>query len=204
MAEETTDSIKRVVDDLQTIRQAAGLDLPFGKEDIWLDLLLIPLAVFFTIWSYFCGENHWLWVGAAPLAIIAIGGTAYLRARYRRSSARPTARRKEYTFQLVFGALTMSALIAFALWALHVGLPRCYVNSIGFFFLAVGVLAMSFVHPARYRYMVAAGFLFVLAVIVPVFYDRHVVTMVGGISTLFVAADAAIMVVQLRRRRATV
>lgn len=202
MANETSDSIKRVEDDLQAIRQAAGLELPFGKEDILLDLLLIPLCVFITAWSYFCGENQWLWVGVAPAAIIGIGGTVYLRAKYRRSTARPTARRKEYTFQLVFGALITFAIVAFWLWAWHVGLPRRYMTSTAFFFLAVGFLGISFVHLARCRYMALAGFLFVLAV--SLFYDRHVVTMVAGASTLYAAADAAIMAVQLRRRRATV
>src|SRR4051794_7212436 len=95
--------IHRIRKDLDTIRAAAGLELPFGWEDVWLSLALAPCGLLLSA-AGALGPPGSERLALLPALGAVLAGVA-LRYRYRRNSGRSPVRRKEYDLGLVAGLL---------------------------------------------------------------------------------------------------
>src|SRR5262249_3654857 len=96
--------LRRLRQDLGTIRQAAGLDLPFGRTDVWLALGLVPAGALLSAWAWLAPEEY-LAVGLAPLVLLALAALAREAWKRRRGSG---AARREQTLDAL-GVLVVAA-----------------------------------------------------------------------------------------------
>ena len=122
--------IERVKQDIATIKEAAGLELPFGWDSVWLSLIGLP---FVGAW---CLIYHLVFDGHSPFImgisfVIFLAVLAYFRFKYRRSTGRSAIKRHEYGvafYGCIFVAATMAALLA---WAYLAGIDIPYIASGG-------------------------------------------------------------------------
>lgn len=89
---------ERLKTDMEIIKEAAGLDLPFGWDAVLVNITLLPLmGIYYLIYYFsFSDRSSWLW-SLVPLVFI-LGVMGYLRVRYRKSTGRSAAKRNEYGF----------------------------------------------------------------------------------------------------------
>ena len=57
----SVNEIDRVKEDIEVIKEAAGLELPFGWEDVWLSVYLIPVGVWLAIWRFLPFQLSRIW-----------------------------------------------------------------------------------------------------------------------------------------------
>jgi hypothetical protein len=99
----------RIRGDLETIREAAGLSLPFGWEDVWMGLALVPVGATIALAATFAPLRVVRLV-MVLVVVVALAATAGLRIRFRRSTRRSPIRRREYTVALT-GLLTALIMV---------------------------------------------------------------------------------------------
>jgi len=133
--------LDRVRRDLETMKQAAGTELPFGREDLkwrWIDgLIFVPLAA-------------WAWLGPGTYMSLAIvlsllatlpGGWAIRRKHRRERDRHPSRWREQRLGTLVLlGAVPLGYLIF--VWAVVNGTPP---NTMVGLTLAVGGGVATFI-----------------------------------------------------------
>ena len=74
--------INRIREDLETIREAAGMGLPFGWEDVWLNLAGVPCGlIVFAAGVFGAPECRTLMTMPALGALVAAVGLAEQRAQ---------------------------------------------------------------------------------------------------------------------------
>ncbi len=114
--------IDRLRADIETIWEAGGLDLPFGWEDVCLNIALVPCGV---ILAAAAGEidspEAALWAVTPVLGVCF--GVVGLRYRFRKSTGRSPARRREYDLMLGAGLLYGLLTGVFLEWARSTGQP---------------------------------------------------------------------------------
>src|SRR4051794_27363639 len=113
--------IDRIRKDLETIREAAGLELPFGWKDVWLSLAAIPLGGVMAALGAL-SPLRYTRLAIIP-ALLLLLATAVLRGRYRQSTGRSPVRRKEYSLGLGTAVLLTLIVGGFLAWAKHLGQP---------------------------------------------------------------------------------
>src|SRR5690348_6592623 len=111
--------IERIRRDIEVIREAAGLELPFGWEEVWLSVALVPCGLVLS------AVGAWAPLGSARLGLLpALGvvlASGVLRYRYRKSSGRSPVRRKEYDLGLAAGLFYGLIAGGFLAWARRLG-----------------------------------------------------------------------------------
>ncbi len=113
---ETDGDYARLRADLSTIRQAAGLEPPFGRKDIWANLAVAAGGAVGLVWALLPTGLPAQW-GAVPLILIVVGYLIWMRSNYARGSGRSPARRREYTSEIV-GMVVVGALaLVYRFWA---------------------------------------------------------------------------------------
>jgi len=136
----TTESdVQRLRADLGALRQAAGLEPPFGREDIRAHLAVAASGAVALVWALLPTglPAHW---GTVPLILVCIGYVTWMRTKYRRSSGRSPVRRREYTSGIV-GMLVVGALaLVYRLWAGKLGISTAIAGSAAFFVLGLALL----------------------------------------------------------------
>ena len=117
-----TEKIERVQTDLQTMRNAMNLDLPFDEKDIWLMIgmaisLLPPIAVGIS-WPLGVVE----WLSLLPIAVL---GLLALFRSFRRSFSRKTnvGMKKDSRVELILGMIVLPSAFVLKKWAPAAGLP---------------------------------------------------------------------------------
>src|SRR4051794_19276044 len=76
--------LRRVRDDLDAMRQAAGLELPFDWADVGWALALAPAGAALSAWAYF-GPAGYHALGLVPLVLLALAaGLHRARGRHNR------------------------------------------------------------------------------------------------------------------------
>ncbi len=196
-----TDEISRVKDDLEAMREAVGLRLPFGREDIVVSLLTAAAAVFLLVWSLFFKRGYWVIPGAIPVLAISVIGLIWLSVK-RRRSGQPSAERSVHTLGTTGGLVMSAAFIAFIVVSGKFNIPRPTAYAIGCFFVGVMFLSFGILHAPRRRYLALAVAFFVMAVGIPWSYEGNPVAVVGASVAVWGLADAGIMALQLRKIRA--
>jgi hypothetical protein len=193
--------LRRLARDVETIQQAAGLELPFGKADVYVNLALIPAGALMAVWGAMTGPRLML-VGLLPLALALLPG-AYLRYQYRRSTGRSPGRRREYSFNFVLGGVLLAGASGFAWWAGHHHFSSMAVAIAAVFFTGLFVTALGLLDRMR-RYQLGPGlpliaFGLALPLLEPYKAANYHATMIAGGVTVALAGllTAAIMHAQL-------
>ena len=196
-----TDEISRVKDDLETVREAVGLRLPFDRGDIVASLLTAAGGVVLLVWSLIW-TGYWLLVGAIPVLAVILMGPIWQAAK-RRRRGRPPLRRNVHTFSNISGLILVAAMAGFIALSGRINIPRPYAYTTVCFFVGVMFLAFGIFHAPRRRYLAGAVALFVMAVGIPWSYDQYLVALVSTSVIGWSLADAGIMALQLRKTRVT-
>ena len=132
-------NVEQMKADLGAIRQAVGLEPPFGREDVRAHLAVAAGGVVALVWALLPTglPAHW---GTVPLILVCIGYVTWMRTKYRRSSGRSPLRRREYTSEIV-GMFVVGALaVVYRLWAAKLGISTTIAGSVAFFVLGLALL----------------------------------------------------------------
>ncbi len=124
------EELHRVKEDVATIKEAAGLALPFGWEDVWWYLAISLSSLIGLVWALAPHgmRRHW---GLAPAVALALYYTVHIRLKYRRSTGRSPVRRREYTRELIAIPCGVLVALVFVYWAKHWGIPGRHIRAAG-------------------------------------------------------------------------
>ena len=118
----TGNDLERLKKDLGALRQAVGLEPPFGREDIRAHLAIAASGAVTLLWALLPTGLPAQW-GIVPLIAVVLGYVIWMRTRYRNSSGRSPTRRREYTSGLV-GMVVVGALaLVYRNWAGALQIP---------------------------------------------------------------------------------
>lgn len=189
--------LDRVREDLETMKQAAGMELPFGREDLkwgWIDgLIFVPLAA----WSLL-GPGTYMSLAIILSLVATLPGGWALRRKYRRQRDRHPGRWREQRLGalLVLGAMPLVILIA--VWAIANGTPP---NTMVGLVLAVSGCVYTFMglFSRRRRYSVGMGIAMIACgLVMPGATDRQVGLAVALMFIVGAPVSTAIAAWQLR------
>ena len=189
--------INRIREDLETIREAAGMGLPFGWEDVWLNLALVPCGLIESAAEVFGPPERRMLMAMPALGVVvaAVG----LRYRFRKSTGRSPVRRREYDLALRAGLLYAVLAGVFLAWAKSSGQPIQMMGGVATA-MAGGLCAvLATTSPGRRYWSAAAVVLIAYGLVQPLCSPRQLA--VAGSTAMGVAGllTAAIQAEQLRR-----
>lgn len=196
------ENLQRVREDLETVRQAAGLELPIRREDVWSSWLLVPAGLFLSLYMLFAPINRLhAMIALLPMGAI-LGWEIWMRYQHRRSTGRSSSRRKEMTFNILMGLIVLAAVIFYRWLAYRMDVPRDMVGATMLFFASVVMLVAGLSAPARRCLLAAAPLVMGYGLLSPLLTDREV-AVVGGLFVMIAGAGGAlIMQYQLRKAEA--
>jgi len=190
--------LDRVKEDIGIIKEAVGLELPYGWEDVWLNVYLIPVGVWLVIWSILPYELSRLW-RILPVALLAPVFVA-LRVKYRRSSGRSPVRRRQYSMGLLACPILGLCGFGYMVWVVRSG--HDFVFAVGgmWFFMGFMLAIFAFIE-RRLHYLGWAIPMMAFGVIISVWPVLNVLdTSVGFCLITACPLTAAIQAYQLKRR----
>jgi len=123
-----TKELERVKSDIEIIKEAAGLELPFGWDSAFVNLILYPITgIWILIYLYVAKKPTPFWVIVTFAVVLGILG--YLRFRYRKSTGRSSAKRNEYGFTFYSNIAIGLVAGAYIFWARAKGLDTTTVGA---------------------------------------------------------------------------
>lgn len=135
----TESDVERMKADLGVLRQAAGLEPPFGREDVRAHLAVAAGGAVALVWALLPTGLPAQW-GTVPLILVGVGYVTWMRTKYRRSSGRSPVRRREYTSEIV-GIFVLGAFaLVYRLWAGKLGISTTIAGSAGMFVFGLAML----------------------------------------------------------------
>lgn len=164
--------LERVKKDLEVMQEAAGLELPFGWEDVWLYAVGAPaFGIWIVLWALLLpgGEAmNLLKMGLASVpALPAIGIYVFLRYKYRRGSGRSAIRRREYSSELIGMAIIALFVTPYGVFLLLMGCPKPFFFGMMWFFLGIMVGILAFSSRGRLYNLGGALGLMVCGIVIP-------------------------------------
>lgn len=135
----TENDLTRVKEDLATIGRAAGLELPFGQEEVWANLGFAAGGVVAAVWALLPHGLPAQW-GMVPIILLVVVYLTRMRVRYRRTTGRSPVRRREYTASLVGMILVGALAVVYRLWASKLGISLIVAGSAALFILGLSML----------------------------------------------------------------
>lgn len=190
-------NLNRLQDDLETMKRAAGVDLPFGREDIRAALWCAASGALVSVWALL-GPWEYRWVVAIPLALAVFCGIrAYLRAHHERAAA--PVRWREHRLAAIAALVAVPLGIGYMQWERQVGLPRQFVGAASVFFVGVGLLIFAALDRQRRHYAGGAIPLMAFAVAIPFCSPAQVVIAAGLCLALGGGATAGLQAWGLRK-----
>ncbi|MDR3633242.1 MAG: hypothetical protein P4L84_05350 [Isosphaeraceae bacterium] len=189
--------IKRIREDLETIREAAGMGLPFGWEDVWLNLALVPCGLILsTAGAFGPPESRMLMAMPGLGAVVAV---VCLRYRFRRSTGRSPVRRREYDLALGAGLLYGVVAGVFLAWTKSSGLPTRMTGGVATAMAGALCAVLAATSPGRRYWSAAALVLIAYGLVHPLCSPRQLVVAGGAAMAVSGLLAAAIQAGQLRR-----
>jgi hypothetical protein len=185
--------LDRVREDLEAMKQAAGTELPFGREDLkwgWIDgLVFVPLA----IWSYL-GPGTYMSAAIILSLLATVPGAWAIARKHRQQRDRHPSRWRATRYQTLVELGSAPLVVLIAVWAIANGTP---VNTMVGLALAVGGGVLTFIglFSRRRRYNLGIGIALILGgLAMPWCSDQQVglvfALMFGGGATLSTAIAA--------------
>jgi hypothetical protein len=127
--------LRRVREDLEMMRQAAGLELPFDWADVSWALALVPAGAVLSAWAYL-GPAGYYGFGLVPLGLLILSVAAHEVWKLRRGNP-SLARRRQNTIDVTTTLVGAAAMAAYLIWEKTLGLPGSTGGAIACFFLGV-------------------------------------------------------------------
>lgn len=118
--------IDRAKEDIEVIKEAIGLELPFGWDSVLVNFLLFPAMGFWWVIIWFLSEKPSRLVMAIPLFVM-LAVFSYLRFKYRKSSGRASIKRQEHNLNLVELILFIPILLVYFTWARRAGVNTSFI-----------------------------------------------------------------------------
>ena len=169
--------LDRVRDDLATLKRAAGLELPYGKEDARLSLWLAFFGVLVTACAVFSPWEYRL-VLFAPICLAALV-TAQAFVKARRQRTRQPGRWREHRVAGIAASIFLPLAIGYKFWERSIGMPREMVGAAAVFFFGVGLLVIAVFEKKRLYYAGGAIPLMALGISIPMCTPRQVMIAAG-------------------------
>jgi hypothetical protein len=135
--------LRRVRDDLDTIRQAAGLETACDRVDVGLALMLVPAGLILAGWAAAGPPGREAW-GLVPVLLLA--AVALVRWAGRRAADGPRRETRIDAIVTAAAGLGMAVLIAWEKW-LH--LPHLAVRGAALFMAGVACAAVGLADRSR-------------------------------------------------------
>jgi len=191
--------VDRIREDLATMKKVAGVELPFGREDIWLSVALSIGGIIAVIWTLLPHDlpHHW---GFVPFLILVVVYVVRLRIKYRRSTGRSPVRRREYTAGLLLAVIVFPLAVISRLWFVRLGIPLLYLQGIGFFVVGLALIFLAVLDRSRIAMLGMALPAMLCGLAIP-FLEVPAATLVGGAIALGCLFTAAIQSWQLRAQQ---
>ncbi len=185
--------LRRVRDDLETMRAAAGLERPFGWPDVWLALALAACGAALAAWAAL-GPPAATALGLIPslvLAAVALG-------RWAVQSRRGVPAVYERRFDRQFVLAVAGGMAVLILWQRGLGLPHLATRGAALFMIGVLAIPLAFSSPPRRVYLAGAAGLIPFGLAAPLVTGPQV-AVAGGLAMAAAGLTAAaVMAGQLR------
>jgi hypothetical protein len=144
---------ERVKADMEIIKEAAGLDLPFGWDSVFMNMVLLPLMGIYYLIFYFGFSNRSSWLWSLVPAVVLFAAMGYLRVRYRKSTGRSAAKRNEYGFTFYSNVVIGLAAAGYFWWARAKGLNTIDVATGIILMVGVFGILLAFFMKGRLYYL---------------------------------------------------
>jgi len=190
--------LERVENDIEIIKEAAGLQLPFGWEDVWLNVYLIPVGVWLAIWVFLPYQLSRIW-RILPVSVLAIV-YVFLRVKYRRSTGRSPVRRRGYSIVLFLTPILGLCTFGYLVWVVRSG--HDFVFAVGgmCFFAGLMLLIFAFAQPGQLFNLGWAIPMILCGITITIWPVLNVLeTNVGIVLIVASSATAVIQAYQLKR-----
>src|SRR6476646_6841180 len=127
--------LRRLREDLDTVQQAAGLELPFDWDDVWWALALLPAGAILSAWAYF-GPADYYRFGLVPLVLLGLNFGGHRVWKHRCGNPTPSQRR-HITIDTTKVLVVAVAMAGYLIWEKILGLPGSTGGAIACFFLGI-------------------------------------------------------------------
>jgi hypothetical protein len=184
--------LERIKEDIEIIKEAAGLELSFGWEDVWLSIYLIPVGVWLAIWRFLPFQLSRIW-RILPVTVIFIV-YVLLRIKYRRSTGRSPVRRRGYSVVLFLTPVLGLCAGGYIVWVIRSG--RDFVFAVGgmWFFAGLMLLIFAFAERGRLYYLGWAIPVILFGISITIWPELNMLEMNVGI--MLIAASSVTAVIQ--------
>jgi len=190
--------LERVKEDIEIIKEAAGLELPFGWEDVWINLYLILVGAWLIIWRFLPYQLSRIW-RVVPLAILVIV-YVFLRLKYRRGTGRSPVRRRGYSVVLFLTPVLGLCAFGYLVWVVRSGRHFTFAVSGMWFFAGLILLIFAFAERGRLFYLGWAITLILCGIAITIWPGLSVLEMNVGIVCVTASSSTAIIqAFQLKR-----
>lgn len=189
--------VDRLREDLEVIRQAAGVDLPFNRRDVWVLSPVVCAAGALIACLGWWVPGEYRWVAVFPAAVVIGVWLCLARSAHRRRVAEAVRwREQRYGLLLLFGFVPI--FVGFMVWEAALGMSRATLGASALFFLGLATAWFSVIDRTRRYYVGMALPLIVFGLAVPFCSPRQVRAGAGIMLIAIGLATAAIQVWQLR------
>ena len=190
--------LNRVKEDIEIIKEAAGLELPFGWEDVWLNVYLVPVGLWLTIWGFLPYQLSRLW-RVLPVALLGIVFVV-LRIKYRRSTGRSPVRRRLYSIGLLACPILGLCAFGYLVWVIRSGHDFAFAVGGMWFVAGLILLIFAFAQPGRLFNLGWAIPMVLCGITITIWPGLNILEMNVGIVLIAAgSATAAIQAYQLKR-----
>jgi hypothetical protein len=147
--------LNRVREDLAVIRQAAGTELPFNQQDVWIMTSVACVAGGTIVCIGWWVPWEYRWVALFPVTLLMGVWFSLARSSYRGRAAEP-ARWRETRFGMTTLYVLMPGVIGFMLLEKAVGMSWAAVSATAMFFLGFGTAQIAVLDRTRRHYFASA------------------------------------------------
>ena len=120
--------IERVKQDIATIKEAAGLELPFGWDSVWVNLIGLPCAGLGCLLYWWIFHRPSVFMVLTPAILLQVVDRC-VRPKYRPSASRSATKRRGYKVGLYGGIFIGAVMGAFMGWAIQAGISVATLTS---------------------------------------------------------------------------
>ncbi len=124
----SVNEIERVKQDIATIKEAAGLQLPFGWDSVWSNLIGLPCVGLWCLLYWWIFHTPSVFMMIPPVILILVA-ERFLRLKYRRSTVRSAIRDRQYRVAVCGTIFISGGIGGFVIWAMLAGGDIVYLAS---------------------------------------------------------------------------
>ncbi len=191
--------LDQVREDIDTIKSAVGMELPFGWVDVWLCCGCVFAGGFVFLMSVLQGEFGIFW--GVPAIIPFVLATIVLRIKYRKSTGRSATRRREYSLSIIIPIVVVVLLILFLEWGLSQGMAIEHIAGIMYFMIGLMTLVVAIINYARLSAIGISISFMAIGLTYPIYAEKWPLGVFVGMATFIgCSISALIMTLQLRRQ----